>query len=112
MIISDNSDVQGLAAIPEYLRGMGFGRVDFFGRSPTGVREPEHWSSSNRRSVLHRDEGMPTSSNSHTEALVQVRPRTTVLGSQMGGLRDETNLFSSIWFFIDLNESASGTEWF
>jgi len=39
IIIIDNSDVQSPAEIPEYLHGMGFGRVDFFGHSPTGVRK-------------------------------------------------------------------------
>ena len=71
LIIVDNSDVQSLSEIPEYLHSLGFGRVDFFGYSPTGVRKQGtsvffkslRWFRINTKV-------MPISSNSHTEGLV------------------------------------------
>ena len=71
IIIFDNSDVQSLTEIPEYLHGMGFGRVDFFGHSPTGVRK--QGTSVFFKSLKWFRVGtrvMPISSNSRTIALV------------------------------------------
>lgn len=39
IVIFDNSDVESLHAIPQAFHDAGFGRVDFFGYSPTGVRK-------------------------------------------------------------------------